>query len=139
MAAEGRNRRLLVLFGSQTGCAEEVAHRIGREAAKRFFRPVVPPGDAPDTMRAFWAFLLRKSLPPDSLDSVSFSVFGLGDSSYAKYNTAAKRLARRLEGLGASCMLDIGLGDDQDRAGYDQALDPWLASLWPALLAKHLT
>jgi hypothetical protein len=26
------------------------------------------------------------------------------------------------------------LGDDQDRAGYDQALDPWLVSMWDAAL-----
>ena len=31
-------------------------------------------------MRAFWRFLLRKNLPPDSLSSVSFAAFGLGDS-----------------------------------------------------------
>ena len=90
-------------------------------------------GDAPDNMRAFWSFLLRKSLPPDSLDSVSFAVFGLGDSSYAKYNAVAKRLDRRMEMLGGARLLEIGLGDDQDRAGYDQACArrPVHAPLYP--------
>ena len=27
----------------------------------------------------------------------------------------------------------LGLGDDQHRSGYEAALDPWLAQLWPAL------
>ena len=31
-------------------------------------------------MRTFWRFLLRKNLPPDSLSSVTFAAFGLGDS-----------------------------------------------------------
>ena len=42
-------------------------------------------GDEPDNMKQFWRFLLRKSLPHDSLAAVQFSVLGLGDSSYAKY------------------------------------------------------
>ena len=41
-------------------------------------------GDEPDNMRHFWRFLLRKSLPRDSLAAVRFSVLGLGDSSYPK-------------------------------------------------------
>lgn len=35
---------------------------------------------------------------------------------------------------GAERLVPVGLGDDQDRAGYDQALDPWLSSLWDAAL-----
>ena len=37
-------------------------------------------GELPDNMKAFWRFLLLKSLPPDSLQNVHFAVFGLGDS-----------------------------------------------------------
>ena len=43
-------------------------------------------------MQKFWRFLLRKSLPADSLCSMEFSVFGLGDSSYPKFNYCAKKL-----------------------------------------------
>lgn len=45
-------------------------------------------GDNPDNMKAFWKFLLRKSLPPDSLAAVKFAVFGLGDSTYVTYNVS---------------------------------------------------
>jgi len=41
-------------------------------------------GDEPDNMRHFWRFLLRKTLPRDSLKMVRFTVLGLGDSSYQK-------------------------------------------------------
>lgn len=47
----------------------------------------------------------------------------------------AKKLDRRLQGLGASPLLERGLGDDQHASGYEAALDPWLLALWPALRA----
>ena len=52
-------------------------------------------------MRTFWRFLLRKDLPANVLDQISFAVFGLGDSSYAKYNFMARKLGNRLKQLGA--------------------------------------
>lgn len=151
---------LLVLYGSETGNARDVAERIAREAARggddagpvhclsmdRFEVTQLPTaplvvcvcsttgqGDPPANMRDFWRFLLRKSLPADSLNAVRFAVFGLGDSHYQKYNVAAKRLHRRLLALGARELLDLGLGDDQHPTGYEATLDPWLERLWRAL------
>ena len=46
----------------------------------------VSQGDPPDNMKSFWKFLLRKSLPSNSLSSMRYAVFGLGDSGYIKYN-----------------------------------------------------
>ena len=37
MDCDGQERRLLVLFGSQTGTAQDVAERIGRDAWRRRF------------------------------------------------------------------------------------------------------
>ena len=151
---------LLVLYGSETGNARDVAERIAREAARggddagpvhclsmdRFEVTQLPTaplvvcvcsttgqGDPPANMRDFWRFLLRKSLPADSLNAVRFAVFGLGDLHYQKYNVAAKRLHRRLLALGARELLDLGLGDDQHPTGYEATLDPWLERLWRAL------
>lgn len=59
-----------------------------------------------------------------------FAIFGLGDSSYAQFNYAAKRLHRRLLQLGATEVIDRALGDDQHERGYDAALEPWLDALW---------
>ena len=41
-------RKLLILFGSQTGTAEDVAERIGRGAWRRHFRARVMPMDEID-------------------------------------------------------------------------------------------
>ena len=42
-------------------------------------------GEFPKNARKFWKNLLRKRLSPGCLDHVSFTTFGLGDSSYPKY------------------------------------------------------
>ncbi|GAQ81743.1 NADP/FAD dependent oxidoreductase [Klebsormidium nitens] len=149
--------KLLILYASQTGNAQDVAERIAREASRRRYAPLVlsmdccdptllahsttaifvaattGQGDPPDNMRAFWRFLLRKSLPPACLQHLRYAVFGLGDSGYQKYNITAKKLDRRLLDLGAQPLVPRGLGDDQHPSGYEAALDPWLANLWSAL------
>ena len=86
-------------------------------------------GAVPDNMRSFWSFLLRKDLPAGSLGALRHACFGLGDSSYPKFNFAAKRLHRRLAQLGSDALLELGLADDQDDLGIDHALGPWLHSL----------
>jgi sulfite reductase alpha subunit-like flavoprotein len=50
-------------------------------------------GEAPTSMSKAWKFLLRRDLPPGSLKTLNFSVFGLGDSSYELFNAMAKKLA----------------------------------------------
>eukprot|EP00741_Cyanophora_paradoxa_P001295 tig00000475_g1252.t1 len=148
---------MLVLFGSQSGTAEDVAERIAREAERLRFRASVSAmddwdlerlpeervvifvaattgqGDTPDNMKVFWRNLLRRGLPSDFLEGVSFAVFGLGDSSYQRYNVVGKKLDARLAQLGAERVLAKGLGDDQHPRGYEGDLDPWLESLWAKL------
>mmetsp|Transcript_28813 Transcript_28813/g.72502 ORF Transcript_28813/g.72502 Transcript_28813/m.72502 type:complete len:599 (+) Transcript_28813:171-1967(+) len=154
MSVEVNQRRLLVLYGSQTGCAQETSERIAREAIRRRFVTRVLPmdaydvlalpleplvvfvasttgqGDLPDNMQKFWRFLLRRSLRADSLSAMRAAVFGLGDSSYSRFNFAAKKLFNRLKMLGAQLILPRGDGDDQHPLGLDGALDPWLDQLW---------
>ncbi|CAH0697016.1 unnamed protein product [Spodoptera exigua] len=142
--------RLIVLYGSQTYTAQEVAERIWRKTKVLGFRGPVQAmdeypitslikeefaifvcattgqGDEPDNMKKFWKFLLRKNLPPTSLLKLKYGVLGLGDSSYLKFNFAGKKLHRRLLQLGATPLLDIGLCDYQHDLGHDAVLAPWL-------------
>ena len=64
-------------------------------------------GEEPDNMRQSWRFLLRKSLPRDSLHHLKFAMFGLGDSTYPKFNAVARRLqvSIGLRWLGSSLLL----------------------------------
>ncbi|XP_073288972.1 NADPH-dependent diflavin oxidoreductase 1 isoform X3 [Primulina huaijiensis] len=84
-------------------------------------------------MKGFWRFLLQKNLSHGWLNGVCYAVFGLGDSSYQKYNFVAKKLDKRLLDLGALAIIERGLGDDQHPSGYEGALDPWMSSLWNIL------
>ncbi|XP_043326111.1 NADPH-dependent diflavin oxidoreductase 1 isoform X2 [Cervus canadensis] len=153
--------RLLVLFGSQTGTAQDVSERLGREARRRQLNcrvqaldsyPVVNlineplvifvcattgQGDPPDNMKSFWRFIFRRSLPSTALCQMDFAVLGLGDSSYTKFNFVAKKLHRRLLQLGGSALLPVCLGDDQHELGPDAAVDPWLQDLWEKVLGPH--
>uniref|UniRef100_A0A8D3AIA4 NADPH-dependent diflavin oxidoreductase 1 n=1 Tax=Scophthalmus maximus TaxID=52904 RepID=A0A8D3AIA4_SCOMX len=154
---------LLVLYGSQTGTAQDAAQRIGRQAKRKRLQVRVSPldqydvadliseslvvfvcattgqGEAPDNMKNFWRFLFRKSLPAGSLNRLDCAVLGLGDSSYPKFNFVAKKLHKRLLQLGASSLLPVGLADDQHDLGSDAVIDPWLALLWEQVFALFPT
>lgn len=82
-----KNTNLTVLYGSQTGNAQDVAERVWRESKCYYFTGICKQmdgynvsdlfkeslvvfvcsttgqGDEPDNMKSFWKFLLRKSLP----------------------------------------------------------------------------
>lgn len=159
---EKRENELLILYASQTGNAMDAAERLGREAERRgcptvsilsmdeihpsdlpnretiiFVVSTTGQGDNPDSMKGFWRFLLQKNLTKDWLKGVYCAVFGLGDSSYQKYNFAAKKLDKRLSSLGAMAIIERGLGDDQHPSGYEGALDPWMSSLWHMLYQRN--
>ncbi|CAH9072609.1 unnamed protein product [Cuscuta europaea] len=157
MEEKAKMKSLLILYASQTGNAIDAAERLGREAERRgwpalvlsvdeidptslpnedlviFVVSTTGQGDTPDSMKVFWRFLLQRNLSQSWLKGVKYAVFGLGDSSYQKYNYVAKKLDKRLLDLGAIPVIEKGLGDDQHRSGYEGALDPWIATLWNAL------
>ncbi|KAF6213266.1 hypothetical protein GE061_010984 [Apolygus lucorum] len=88
-------------------------------------------GDPPANMSKTWTFLLRRSLPSNSLSNSCVAVLGLGDSSYVKFNFIAKKLHRRLtDGLGATPLCSAGLADDQHDLGPSAVIDPWSTELW---------
>ncbi|XP_066466654.1 NADPH-dependent diflavin oxidoreductase 1 isoform X1 [Tiliqua scincoides] len=154
-------QKILLLFGSQTGTAQDTAERIGREAKRRHFQcrvealdsysvanlihePLVVfvcattgQGDPPDNMKNFWRFLFRKNLPTTSLCQMDYAVVGLGDSSYPKFNFIAKKLHKRLLQLGGNPLMPTVLGDDQHDLGPDAVIDPWLLELWRKVLALY--
>lgn len=153
-------RKLTILYGSQTGTAQDLAEQIWRESKRFHFTGTVMPmdkydvrylideklvifvcsttgqGEEPDNMKTFWKFLLRKSLPPDSLNALHYAVLGLGDSSYEKFNFVSKRLNKRLQQLGANTIQAIGLCDDQHDLGASAVYIKWIADLWNELLVQ---
>lgn len=152
------NRKITILYGSQTGTAQDLAEQIYRESKLYHFHGPVQSmdsydvtnlineifvifvvattgqGDEPDNMKAFWRFLLRRNLPKDSLSGLQYGVLGLGDSSYSKFNFVAKRLGKRLTQLGGREIVPIGLCDDQHDLGASGVYFPWISDMWKKLL-----
>ncbi len=90
-------------------------------------------GDPPTPMLDAWRFLLRADLPANSLSNLNFTVFGLGDSAYEKFNGMAKKLTQRLIDLGGQLFHKVGLGDYQHDFNYEGEFDPWMNNLWESL------
>ncbi|KAI1505382.1 riboflavin synthase domain-like protein [Biscogniauxia marginata] len=147
------NRQILILYGSETGNGQDAAGDLGRLTERLRFRTLVcemndvelstllrypfvvfvisttGQGEIPRNARTFWKSLLRKRLPPSCLRSVKFTTFGLGDSSYSKFNWAARKLHKRLEQLGAVEFFPRGEADERHEDGIDGAFLPWSVSL----------
>ncbi|KAJ5087793.1 hypothetical protein N7456_011409 [Penicillium angulare] len=156
-----QTRSALILYGSETGNAQEVAEELGAVAERlRFSTHVselnqVKPevlcnytltifvvsttgqGDLPANARAFWKSLLLKKLPPTYLNGVDFASFGLGDSSYPKFNWAVRKLYKRLLQLGANDIYPTGEADQQHPEGLEGTFLPWLADFRKNLLGRH--
>ncbi|KTW25859.1 hypothetical protein T552_03132 [Pneumocystis carinii B80] len=154
-------RHLWIIFGSQTGTAQDVAEYLERGARRRLFSTYIcsgediliedfieatlvifvcsttGQGEMPDNIKPLWRFLLRKDLPEDFLESMEFAVFGIGSTLYPKYNWSSKKLYRRLLQLGAQSIHERGEVDEQHEQGIDGVLIPWSQELWTILLEKY--
>ncbi|KAJ5523517.1 hypothetical protein N7513_013061 [Penicillium frequentans] len=157
----GHTRSVLILYGSETGNAQEVAEELGTVTERlRFVTHVselnqVKPetlssytitifvvsttgqGDLPANARTFWKSLLLKKLPPTYLNGVNFASFGLGDSSYPKFNWAVRKLYKRLLQLGANDIYPTGEADQQHPEGLEGTFLPWIADFRKNLLDRH--
>jgi sulfite reductase alpha subunit-like flavoprotein len=152
------SRTALILYGSETGNAQDVAEEVGRLTERlRFvttvldldsvaFRDLVKytvvifaisttgQGDFPQNARRFWKTLLSSALKPGLLKKLRFATFGLGDSSYARFNTAHRMLHGRLLQLGARSFCERGEGNEQHPEGHSAGFREWIVLLKAKLL-----
>ncbi|GAA5973567.1 hypothetical protein JCM21900_005453 [Sporobolomyces salmonicolor] len=151
------SRSLLVLHASVTGTAIDIAERIGRRGRREgwavtvkgvaqfnqaelletplivFVLPTTGNGHPPPSFVPLWTALLHPGLPPDLLEDLRYAIFGLGDSSYGKYNWVGKKMSRRLDALGAHAVVERGEGDDQNEWGVESTFPTWLDDLFAAI------
>ncbi|KAG8624498.1 hypothetical protein KVT40_007565 [Elsinoe batatas] len=148
-----QRRSALVLYGSETGNAQDVAEEIGRLTERLRFETVVldldsidirdllrytvviisisttGQGEFPQNARAFWKTLLSSRLKPGILRRLRFSSFGLGDSSYPRYNVVHRMLHGRLLQLGAQSFCQRGEGNEQHPEGHSADFRTWILDL----------
>ena len=151
-------RTALILYGSETGNAQDVAEEVGRMAERLRFdttvldmdavqlrdllRPTVVifalsttgQGEMPQNSRVFWKTLLSGALKSGILRKVTFASFGLGDSSYARYNVAHRMLCNRMRQLGAQEFCERGEGNEQHPEGHSAGFREWIVALKQKLL-----
>ncbi|XP_023211645.1 methionine synthase reductase-like, partial [Centruroides sculpturatus] len=88
-------------------------------------------GEPPQTVITFWRRIIKRTLPPDHLKGVYYTLLALGDSNYNSFCHFGKILDKRLEYLGAKRFYPTGYGDDA--IGLEESVEPWIEGLWKAI------
>lgn len=138
-----------ILFGTQTGNAEEVAHEVAELARARGFQPRVADldaiemdqlaamehlivvistygeGEMPDNAQIFWDALSAGDVP--RLEGLSYGVLALGDTGYEHFCQAGKLIDTRLEQLGAKRLAER-VDCDID---FEEAASAWIERAVP--------
>lgn len=145
------SKEVTILYGSQTGNAQGLAMKAGKLLEENGLRVIVSSmsnfkssnlkkvqnlliivsthgeGDPPDNARIFHEFLHGRRVP--KLDTLSFSVLSLGDSSYEFFCQTGKEFDARLEELGGT-RLYPRFDCDLD---YDEPAAEWLEGVLGSL------
>jgi len=138
---------LTILYGTQTGTAASLSKTFAKEAVKRGFAAQAKDmaeftvaqlkditnllvitstygdGEPPDGARALHAAIHAEDAP--TLEHLSFSVLGLGDTNYEKFCECAKEFDLRLEKLGAKRVFER---TDCD-VDYEEPANSWFQSV----------
>lgn len=153
--ADAEAPEVTILYGSQTGNAEEIAQQAARKAEARGFRPQLldmaecnkpklkacsrllvvvsthGEGEAPDNAAELHELMHSKKAPP--LKDARFSVLALGDASYEHFCQTGRDFDARLEALGATrvhpradCDVDF---EETAEAWADAAIEALAAEL----------
>ena len=154
-------RSALVLFGTETGNAQDIAYELGQSLRRHHFHittreldliklqdltrhdivvfalSTTGQGDFPSNSRKFWLSLLKKKLTATALHDVNYALVGLCDSSYPKFNLAGRKLHKRLTQLGASSILQPCEADEQGEDGTEGAFLAWLALFERQVLSDY--
>lgn len=145
------NRTLHILFGSQTGNSESLAHDAANRAKSHGLVPVVKgmdeidigqlakmeylliitstygEGAMPDNAEMLWDAAKEDSAP--RLENVKYSILALGDTSYDLFCQAGKDWDERLAALGAQRLFDR-VDCDVD---FEAPAEQWLSEVIPLM------
>ena len=151
----GNNNSLAILFGSQTGNAEELAENTKKIADKAGLEAQVfdmdgfnvndlakhkrilvitstwGEGEMPDNAEDLWGAVCDTS---PSLSGVNYSVCAIGDTSYDEFCQAGIDWDNKLHELGATRTTDIQLCD----VDFEPEWQSWVDKAVPAMAALQI-
>lgn len=156
---KANDKRFLVLYGSQTGTAEDYANKFAKELKSKFklnvmvadiedydfeninelgvvtaiFVSTYGEGDYPDSCNDFEQTLLNFN--EGDLESFQYCLFGLGNTTYEFYNAASVKTERELSRAGAERIGEYGKGDD-GAGTLDEDYLSWKESIIDVLKEK---
>ncbi|KAI1135806.1 cytochrome P450 [Hypoxylon sp. FL0543] len=160
--ANGSGKPITVLYGSNSGTCESLAHRVASDASRHGFsvskidildtangnlpkgQPVVIvtasyEGQPPDNAAHFvsWVDSIKDKT---ALEGVQYAVFGVGHHDWAQtFHRIPKLVNSKLEEAGATRVADIGLTDVGNGDAYTD-FETWEDDvLWPALEKQYGT
>eukprot|EP00798_Chlamydomonas_sp_ICE-L_P030768 gene30768-35807_t len=148
---------VMIVYGSQTGTAHEIARNVHAEATQRGIAAEVMSwdelgfsslgaektpilvvvqsstgdGDPPDNCAMAYA-TIRKAHGESQLKGVQFSMMAIGDSNYTRFMGAPRLFRKRLLDLGAQEFYPCVEADEVD--GIECKVDPYMENLWAPLL-----
>ncbi|KAK6197059.1 NADPH-ferrihemo protein reductase [Scheffersomyces amazonensis] len=147
-----------ILYGSETGNAEDYARFLGLRLQYYSISPTVcslddyplkklathtkyliiicsttGQGELPRNAKKFMKFILKKKLPSDLLNHIYLTSFGLGDSSYSKFNYGSRKIHTRLLQLGCSELSPRCEADEMSPEGIDGYYQEWELQLIKSL------
>lgn len=154
--------RFIILWGSQSGTAESLAHRLGRDIQQRLksttivgdlsdYDPAtlsnVPDscivvlvmstygeGDPSDNAQEFVSHVTAPS--SSNLSRVSFATFGCGNSNYRYFNKVVQDAASGIVQCGGKLLLPVGAGDEATRSTQEDFLE-WKEGFFSLLVSQH--
>uniref|UniRef100_A0A1I7TWM0 NADPH--hemoprotein reductase n=1 Tax=Caenorhabditis tropicalis TaxID=1561998 RepID=A0A1I7TWM0_9PELO len=152
---KNENRQVLIMYGSQTGTAEEMSGRLAKDLTRYSKKAVVvDPEDIEcedlnrlneieDALLVLCIATYGEGDPTDNavtlveylnagdcdLSGVRFAVFGLGNKTYEHFNEIGKQMDQQLEKLGAKRIFQMGLGDDD--ANLEEDFMIWREAFLP--------
>eukprot|EP00056_Hartaetosiga_gracilis_P004000 m.70237 g.70237 ORF g.70237 m.70237 type:complete len:668 (+) comp11664_c0_seq1:84-2087(+) len=90
-------------------------------------------GEPTDNAQEFYQFLLNLEENGEEFDlaNTNFTVFGLGNKTYDHYNAMGIFVDKMMEKLGATRLVELGLGDDD--ANMEEDFVNWKDNVWPAI------
>ena len=157
--AGSADNMVTILYGSETGNSEEQAKSLFFDLKARDIPATLSSldefefkelpnqkmvvivcstcglGEFPANSRNFWKKLQDTTLPMSFLSKTKFTVFGLGDSTYSQFCHAASAIDVRMSELGATRVLNRGIGDDRCEDRFYTGWDQWIPELWKTLKA----